>query len=251
MRLTFITRNFTLKIVSLVVSLLIFLFVSVESATPVEVVYNGYDARAAADLPPQRIFPDDDLLRLVYTGSLYPPKQDPSALFKAMASLGTVRPDVLDRLRLVVAGHGCELWPRLARPFGVDAAVDVRGLLSRGDALRMQRDGDALLLVDWPRSSEGVLTGKLFEYLNAEAPILVVNGSAQTPIAEAVARARRGRHLGGDVGAIRAALIDLADRPETLRQEPDAAFIDELSREKQGRRLLEHVQRLAAPVVAV
>jgi hypothetical protein len=109
----------------------------------------------------------------------------------------------------------------------------------------MQRDADALLMVDWPRPEEGVLTGKLFEYLNADAPILVVNGTEETPIAEAVHRAGRGRHLASRIGEIRKALLALADRPESLQQDPDRGFIDGLSRENQGLRLVEHVRQLA------
>ncbi|OGQ89527.1 MAG: hypothetical protein A2289_15150 [Deltaproteobacteria bacterium RIFOXYA12_FULL_58_15] len=49
MSLTFITRNITLKLISLAVSLLIFLFVNVESSTPVEVDF-PVEYRTANDM---------------------------------------------------------------------------------------------------------------------------------------------------------------------------------------------------------
>ena len=38
----------------------------------------------------------------------------------------------------------------------------------------MQRDASALVLLDWFDPRHGVLTGKVFEYLNARRPILVL-----------------------------------------------------------------------------
>jgi glycosyltransferase involved in cell wall biosynthesis len=217
-----------------------------KGAPQVEVIYNGFDPVALAAIPAGAILPDDGRVRVVYTGALYAPGQDPGPLLQALARLQAEHPDLADRLRLTVAGHGSEEWTAMARPLGVASMIEDRGLVSRDDALRLQRDADALLIVDWTRPKEGILTGKLFEYVSATAPVLAVGGGDESPIAEAVTRSRRGHHLGSDPERIAQALVDLCERPESLRTETDRAFVDSFSRANQAQRFVECAERLLA-----
>jgi glycosyltransferase involved in cell wall biosynthesis len=218
-----------------------------KGAPPVEVIFNGFDAAALARIPAARILPPDDHVRLVYTGALYAPGQDPGPLLEALARLRTTHPAVADRLRITVAGRGSAEWTELAAPLGVESMIEDRGSVSRDDALRMQRDAEALLIIDWTRPTEGILTGKLFEYVSASAPIIAIGGGSESPIAEAVTRSRRGHHLGVDPERIAKALVDLCERPESMRTEADRAFVDSFSRTNQAKRLVDCAERLLRP----
>jgi glycosyltransferase involved in cell wall biosynthesis len=97
---------------------------------------------------------------------------------------------------------------------GLGERVELLGDVSRRRSLELQRDSEALLLLI-PESGgrgKGVLTGKIFEYLAAERPILAV-----VPTEGAAARLIDDTGAGivvapDDVDAIRDALDDLHRR---------------------------------------
>ena len=211
----------------------------------VEVVYNGFDPEEAESLPQSRIFPDDGNVRLVYTGTLYRDGQNPAPLLEAMRTLRQDNPDLAGRLRLVVVGRGYEYWANLARQYEVAELVEAREAVERPEALRMQRDADALVLVDWNDPKAGVLTGKLFEYLSVRAPILVVGGSAESAMARMVGKVGRGFHLGIDVQRIIDALTSLLTAPQLLHTEPNHERIASFTRRSQSLRLLEMIRETA------
>ena len=63
-----------------------------KSGRSVEVIYNGYDSEAFAELSPAPTFPDDGRVRLVYTGTVYDRGQDLDALCSAVAAEPTRYP---------------------------------------------------------------------------------------------------------------------------------------------------------------
>ncbi len=215
---------------------------------PLEVVYNGFDPAESESLPQSRIFPDDGNVRLVYTGTLYRDGQNPAPLLEAMRTLRQDNPDLAGRLRLVVVGRGYEYWANLAQQYEVAELVEANEAVDRSEALRMQRDADALVLVDWSDPKAGVLTGKLFEYLSVRAPILVVGGSAESAMAQMVGKVGRGFHLGVDVKRIIDALTSLLTAPQQLHTEPNHELIASFTRRSQSLRLLGMI-RETAPLV--
>ncbi|MCI0639023.1 MAG: glycosyltransferase [Gemmataceae bacterium] len=215
---------------------------------PVEVIYNGYNPEDSKNLMPEPFFPSDGIRRIVYTGTYYPQGHDATPLLRALKEVRRTRPDVYTRLRLEVAGWNTELWAQLARQHDVADAVRVHGPLSRQDSLRMQRDASALVLLDWdPR--DGVLSGKVFEYLAVAAPILVVGGAPQSAMGWMMQRTRRGCHYGVDHRALTQALTDLVTAPERMTPIPDRGFLAKLTRFGQSLRLLQLIRDRLPPDV--
>ena len=213
----------------------------------VDVVYNGHDRAELDDVPSAPAFPDDGRMRLVYTGALYRPGQDPGPLLRSLAALRAARPDTARRLELVVVGEGHDQWLRPARDLGIDDLLDARPIVDRSTALRMQRDADGLVLLDWVVPDAGVLTGKLFDYLCATAPILHIGGSAESSMGRILARSRRGVSLGTDERSVGETLVALVDTPTQVRAEPDLAYIDGFDRRCQSHRALEMITRSPDP----
>ena len=213
----------------------------------VDVVYNGHDRAELDDVSSASVFADDGRVRLVYTGVLYRPGQDPGPLLRSIAALRTARPDTALRLELVVVGEGHDQWLRPARDLGIEDLLDARPIVDRSTALRMQRDADGLVLLDWVVPDAGVLTGKLFDYLCATAPILHIGGSAESSMGRILTRSRRGVSLGTDERSIREMLVALVDTPAQVRTEPDLAYIDGFDRRCQAHRALEMITRSPDP----
>lgn len=140
-------------------------------------VENGFDPCDLNDIDQCSIFPENGKFRIVYTGSIYARKQDPSPLFQAIAaiSLDPKRKALLDNLEIHFFGSNHGNLQELIEYFGVGHWVQMHNSVRRQDALRMQRDAHVLLFLAWNDSSvNGVMTGKLFEYLFSKTPILAI-----------------------------------------------------------------------------
>ena len=148
-----------------------------------------------------------DRLRITHTGNFHG-KRDPKPFFRALAESG------LDDIVVRFAGDVRDADREYAEALGLGDRIELLGYVSRRRSLELQRDSEALLLLI-PNSGgrgKGVLTGKIFEYLAAERPILAV-----VPPEGAAADLLRETGAGtvvppDDVDAIRDALIDLHRR---------------------------------------
>lgn len=168
----------------------------------VEVIYNGFDPEDYENLPRERIFPQDGVFRIVYTGTIYPGKQDPKPLFAAirmLAAEGRVNPD---ELQVVLAGRNADVTAT-ARREGVADYVKYAGFVPRQNALRMQRDADALLFIEFNAPGvKGILTGKLFEYLFAGPPVIAVGICENSIAGQVIEETGRGFTYGEDAEAL-------------------------------------------------
>lgn len=129
-----------------------------------------------------------------YTGSVYPALQDASPVFQAIKALHSEGQLKLEQLDIQVAGNDMEVWKNWAAKYELAASLSLNGLVSHTQAVKIQRDSDINLLLSWstPKLS-GVLTGKLYEYLSAQKPILaLINGSRDTEFDELFAAVNAG-----------------------------------------------------------
>ncbi len=205
---------------------------------PVWLVYNGYLEPAPA--PGAERPWDDDRRHLVYTGNFYPEKRDPAALFDGLAALTRLEPALAGRLQVDLYGPAEEWVRRQIEERGLQSVVRMHGMVPHGRSLAAQRSADALLFVDWMDArAEGVLTGKLFEYLASGRPILSVGNRAATEAAGIIRQSGAGV-IATDAPAILAALRAVA----AGRAPPaaDHARIARFSREVQAGELLARIE---------
>jgi glycosyltransferase involved in cell wall biosynthesis len=195
------------------------------AATPVAFVPNGYDEADFASAPEPASA--DGCWRLVHVGTLYA-HQTPLPLLEAAERMLAAEPGLQARLRLRLVGAvGSRFAPALsafeARWPGV---IEATGAVGHAEAVaEMQRADALLLLVGGGAAARGVLPGKLFEYLRAGRPMLVVgeaDGDA-AQLAQGHGHARVAAE--SDPGAIAAAMRQMmaTDGP-TARMTDGARF---------------------------
>jgi glycosyltransferase involved in cell wall biosynthesis len=142
-----------------------------------------------------------DRFRITHTGSFFG-KRDPRPFLTAFAEAG-----LEDAVARFVGDFRASdrAW---AEELGLGDRLELHEYVPRRESLRLQRDSDALLLLI-PEASgrgRGVLSGKVFEYLAAERPILAAvppDGAAAELIEETGAGVIAPPD---DVAALRAAL---------------------------------------------
>jgi glycosyltransferase involved in cell wall biosynthesis len=168
----------------------------------VEVIPNGCDFDDFAGLEYRRA----PRFRITHTGSFFG-KRSPRAFLSALADSGL---DVVARF----VGDFRAADREWAADLGLGDRLELHPFTSRREALELQRDSEALLLLipDAAGRGRGVLSGKVFEYLAAERPILAAvppDGAA----AELLLESGAGLVVPpDDEEAIGAALADLESR---------------------------------------
>lgn len=168
----------------------------------VSVIYNGFDPEDYEILPPEKAYPQDGTFRIVYTGSIYPGWQDPSPLFEAISLLKKERKITPDRLQVIFYGNNADM-SQLAAEFNIAEYVQYGGFIPRQQALHYQRDADALLFLEFEsKNLQGILTGKLFEYLFAGPPIWLVGAGLDNFASSILSGTERGEVFGKDTELI-------------------------------------------------
>lgn len=135
---------------------------------PVDVIYNGFDAN---DFPAEydRGETDPNILRIVYTGVLYPDRRDPRPLFRALHAMG----DAANGVRVEFYGADPYTLEEMAAETGVSHLVSINGSVPYDQSVRLQMQADVLLLLQWNNPLErGNVPGKVFEYVAARRPVL-------------------------------------------------------------------------------
>ena len=205
---------------------------SLDPKGPVVTIANGSDFDDFAGLPYER----GERFRITHTGSFFG-KRDPRPFLTALADSGL---DVTARF----VGDFRSADREWAEELGLGDRLELHPYVPRRRSLELQRDSEALLLLipEAGGRGKGVLSGKVFEYLAAERPIL-----ASVPPDGAAAELIQETGAGvvappDDPAAIADALRGLVDRYEagTLDGTPlSEEWRDKLSRRTRVEELAE------------
>lgn len=206
-------------------------------------IENGFDPEDIVKLPQETIFPDDGKYRIVHTGSIYLGKRNPEPLFAAIASLAQEEGglELLEPLEILFVGAQNANVTQLIERFSVGRWVKVMGFVSREAALAMQRDAHLLLFLPWNDTAvDGVMTGKLFEYLFSGTPIIAVGSKRAEASQHLILDAGAGWAF-YDVDAIKVFLIEKLTHLEKEKCQLDPALLLSYRRDILANKLLETV----------
>ncbi|MBN1895771.1 glycosyltransferase, partial [bacterium] len=176
---------------------------------------------------------------IAYVGTLNPIR-NPDILFSSLRRILDVHPEWEKRMRLSLVGsvYGLDLDEMIAA-YRLQHCVRRTGYVPHLEAVRRLRAADLLVLIVSADSGEGIVTGKVFEYLASGKPVL-----ALAPECEAGAwiRAyRRGRVVHPEERATVASAIESAFRLWTLGRlripVPPGRGLEIISRKNQTGRL--------------
>lgn len=203
------------------------------------ICYNGFFRREGA-APGIRPW-DDDRRHIVYTGRMFPGKRDPDRFFAGLAMAMQKDPRLSARLMVDIYGYD-DPWIRQGiATHGVGECVTVHGLVSHADSLNAQAHADALFFLDWmDDKAEGILTGKLFEYLSSSRPILCIGSRYDTEAAQIITQARVGAAF-CKPDEICDRLLAIAHAESDALPDPDHSYIQRFSRLGQAEDLLKHI----------
>jgi glycosyltransferase involved in cell wall biosynthesis len=179
------------------------------AASKLHVITNGYDADDLRDIV--RASPPADRLRITYVGTMAA-SYAPQAFFQAVAEAGK-RSRIPIELRFT--GHAGPAVQDAARSAGVWDQCVWHEAVPHAQALAEMAASHLLLLaIPEGPGAERILTGKLFEYLAVQRPVLGL-GPVEGDAARIVAECGAGRFFTRDQVPAMAAWI--AERAEDVR----------------------------------
>ena len=197
---------------------------------PVRTIPNGSDFEDFEEL----VYRGSDRFRITHTGSFFN-RRSPRPFLTALARTNL---DIVARF----AGDFRFSDRAWAEELGLGDRLELYPSVTRRRALELQRDSEALLLLvpDADGRGAGVLSGKVFEYVAAERPVL-----ALVPPEGAAARFLDELGVGSvvppdDVAGIERALVDLESRwrrGELTTKSLDAETRERISRAARVREL--------------
>ena len=187
------------------------------------------------------IFPCDSKIRLVHTGSIYPQKRDPTILFKAVNRLQESISELDQKLEILFYGWDFANLQELINKYKVSDVVKIGGFVNREVSLAVQKCANALIFLDWHNPQvDGVLTGKIFEYMFSGTPILGIGATLETAAGRLIRESGTGILLGGSIEMIANTIKKLLDR-ETLEYSPRQEILQQYTREFLANKMLQEI----------
>ncbi len=142
----------------------------------IHVVYNGYDPD---DIPDDILQPRSkgfftDTLHIHYNGTIQG-ATFPNLFFKALAKLQREELDIPKKLKCTFTGLPTTV-ASLATSLGLNEIIRDVGPLSHRDSLEMAASSDVLLLIvnNTDKAANGLITGKVYEYVAMGKNILAI-----------------------------------------------------------------------------
>ena len=191
------------------------------------VLTNGFDRE---DLPQTDVVRDEKKPRIVYCGYISEgrknaPHRDLSPMMKTIRQLIDEGMISQEEVQLVYAGSQSALFKQVAAASGLEACVEDHGMVSRRESIGLQLSADILLMASWHMTGrKGILTGKLFEYMMMNKPVVCcmsgdLTGSDVKGVLDKTGIGFCYEQAGGqaDAEALKAFVMEIIDRKHTGR----------------------------------
>lgn len=153
----------------------------------VELVHNGYDE---ADI----VKTDEELdtkFSLVHIGSLNAAR-NPQILWQALSDIVSENSEFAKDLKIRFVGNVESLVLKNLADQQLSNFVDMVGYIPHSEAIRFQQTSPVLLLlINNTPNAKGILTGKFYEYMASERPILVI-GPTESDVAKLLHETKSG-----------------------------------------------------------
>ncbi len=137
-------------------------------------ITNGYDE---SDYDDSKKVAKSAKYTISYIG-LLPKISNPELFWKALSEITKTNAKFAENLEIVLVGKFDPSVQQSIASNGLDEYVAYKGLVSHGEAIQFQKQSDLLLLaIPNVVNSKGILTGKFFEYMASQIPILAFGPS--------------------------------------------------------------------------
>lgn len=151
------------------------------------VIPNGYDTEDFSDVK-VKLNKKSNKMVLTYTGALYG-RRKPDTFFMALQQLICENKIEEEKIEIrLVGNYNVNRLNAQIKQYGLECIVKIVGLLPHDECIIEQLSSDVLVLIEGSgKGAEAFYTGKLFEYMNTNKPIVAIlpeNGVAADLVRE-------------------------------------------------------------------
>ncbi|MBK9150169.1 MAG: glycosyltransferase family 4 protein [Saprospiraceae bacterium] len=143
------------------------------SQTRIEIITNGFDEsdRSSGIMP---LAKESNILWLTYIGTIND-AQNPLVLWEALNKMKASHHPIYSQLKIRIVGKAEQQVLKSIHEAGISDIIEYTGYVSHKEAIGYQNTSDVLLLlINRTKNNKAIVTGKLFEYLDARKPILCI-----------------------------------------------------------------------------
>ena len=154
-------------------------------------VVSGYDPQ---DFENIKQTSKSNKLTLMYAGSLYNGKRDPTILFESISQL--IDESKIDENNISIDFYGDTTnLHELSKKYKIDKNVNIHGKITHSEVLKKQMNSDVLLLISWMNENEKMfIPGKVYEYMACKKPILSI-GYSEGSLKDLIEKTEIGYHV--------------------------------------------------------
>lgn len=117
----------------------------------------------------------NSIFTIAYTGTIYYNHSDPSMLFLALKELFEEGKIELSKIRFDYCGKETKVIMSLAKRYNIESIMNYYGVVNRKKSMEIQNSSQLLLVLTWnKKDSTGILTGKVFEYMLMQKPLISI-----------------------------------------------------------------------------
>jgi len=195
----------------------------------VDLVHNGYDE----DDIIRTNNPVDSNFSIVHIGSINAAR-NPKILWKALGELIQENDELRKYLKIKFVGNVESVVYRDIEQYKLNPYLEKVGYLSHADAISFQQTSQLLLLlINNTPNANGILTGKLYEYMASARPILAI-GPTKSDIANLLQETNAGVIVDfEDVTGMKRAILELFEKYKTGKLDSQASGYQQYSRKAQ------------------
>jgi glycosyltransferase involved in cell wall biosynthesis len=208
----------------------------------VVVIENGIDPDDYTFLDSAPFFESREPFRIVHTGTIYDGINNPYPLLEAIKKIRDQ--PLVKKPEVIFVGNSGQMLPKYVQEHQLQPFVKIYPSVNRPEALRMQRDADLLLFLPWgDLEKEGILSGKIFEYLYSMTPIISIGGTSTSDYLSIEGGFVLGTHFGCHSLKIEKylrAILSNSTKPSKILDN-QTFVVQNFTREKQAFKLLESI----------
>lgn len=166
-------------------------------------VVSGFDPQ---DFEKTKQTEESEKLTLIYAGSLYSGKRDPSILFDSINQL--IKEDKIDKDNIVIDFYGDDTnLKELSQKYDIQNNVRIHGRITQEEVLQHQMNSDVLLLISWMDKSEKMfIPGKIYDCIGCRKPVLSI-GYKEGSLKDLIDETNIGYHV-SDVEGCKKSIYD-------------------------------------------